>query len=584
MDNFDTDVIVVGAGPMGATTALSLASQGVRVLAINKYSWVSRTPRAHITNQRAMEVLRALGIEDRVVREALPWEEMGDISFSTSFAGEEVARVRAWGSGETRKGDYLAASPCTMLDIPQSLLEPILIDEASRRGAMFAFNTEYLSHVQDEDGVTVRMCNRVSGEEFEQRARYLVGADGARSMVLNDAGLGVEGLPPRDGTIYVEFSADLTRYVQHRPSSLHWILSQKVGNGELGMALLRAIRPWNHWIAGWGFDAADDEPDLSEEAVLARLRDLVGDPDVDIGILGVSTWFVNELYAPIYSNGRVFCGGDAVHRHPPSGGLGSNTCLQDAFNLAWKLAYVIKGYASPQLLETYTAERAPVGKQVVTRANGFRGDYAPMLKVLFGGGGPQGLARGLATLKGATPEGAAARSSLERALARKDIEYNGHGTQMDLRYRSSAVISDGDEWADEADEGLFAHATSRPGAKVPHAWVVDHEGRRTSTLDVASADSFTLLIGLGGNVWAEAAEAVDAPYLHTVVIGGDSVKDLYFEWHRVREVADNGAILVRPDGIVAWRSVGSPATVGDATTELRSALGQILGSRVATST
>ena len=152
---FDTDVVVVGSGPMGGTTALALATYGVRVHVVSKWNWVANTPRAHIINQRAVEVLRDLGVEEATKLEATPWELMGDTLFTTSLGGPEVARLQTWGTGDDRRGDYLQGSPCTMLDVPQPLMEPVLITNAAKRGAKVSFNTEYLSHTQDADGVTV---------------------------------------------------------------------------------------------------------------------------------------------------------------------------------------------------------------------------------------------------------------------------------------------------------------------------------------------------------------------------------------------------------------------------------------------
>lgn len=362
------DVLVVGAGPMGATTALALARLGVKVTLVNRYNWTATTPRAHITNQRAVEVLRDLGVEPDALREATPWELMGDTLFTTSLAGPEIARVRTWGTGEQRIGDYLQGSPCTMLDIPQDRMEPILVNHAAAAGARLDFNTEYLGHEQDADGVTVTLRDVHTGRERQVRTRYLVGADGARSKVLDDAGLKVEGQLARAGTAYVLFKADLTRYVAHRPSILYWIATSSAAFGEIGMGLLRAIVPWKRWIAGWGFDISKGEPDFSPEEVLRKVRILVGDPDLEIEVENTSVWYVNQASAPVYSKGRVFCGGDAVHRHPPSSGLGSNTCMQDAFNLAWKLAHVVKGTAKRSLLDTYSPERSAVGDMVLRNA------------------------------------------------------------------------------------------------------------------------------------------------------------------------------------------------------------------------
>lgn len=580
-DGFDTDVLVVGSGPTGATTALALATYGVRVHMVSRWNWLADTPRAHITNQRAMEVLRDLGVEDEVRKYATPWEQMGDTLFATSLAGEEIARLRTWGTGDERHGDYVQGSPCTLLDVIQPKMEPILLKNAAERGASVAFNTEYLGHEQDADGVTARLRDRLSGHEYSMRARYLVGADGARSQIVEELGLPLEGVMARAGTAYVIFRADLARYVAHRPSILHWIATSAAGFGEIGMGLLRAVRPWDEWIAGWGFDMADGEPDLSDEAMLGKIRTLVGDPQLEVELVRSSTWYVNQQHATAYSRGRVFCGGDAVHRHPPSSGLGSNTCMQDAFNLAWKLAYVIKGHAGPGLLDSYGAERVPVGRQIVARANQSRQDYAPLHACLRAEGGSDPVAAGLARLRAPTPEGVQFREALQKALELKNTEFNAQGVELNQRYESSAVIPDpaaGEEvW--KRDRQLHLQATTRPGAKIPHAWLVDRRGLRVSTLDVTGKGRFTLLTGIAGQAWVRATQALDLPFLHTVVTGERGTADPYCAWQRVREIHEAGALLVRPDGHVAWRQGEAVWDDAEALRQLSAAIDSVLDRR-----
>jgi 2,4-dichlorophenol 6-monooxygenase len=578
-----TDVVVVGSGPMGATTALALASYGVRVLLVNRFKWTANTPRAHITNQRAVEVLRDLGVEADALREATPWEWMGDTLFTTSLAGPEIARLRTWGTGDERVGDYLQGSPCPMMDLPQNRMEPLLVKHAAAQGATLCFSTEYLSHDQDQDGVTVNLRNVDSGREFRVRARYLVGADGARSKVFEDAGLQVEGQLARAATAYVLFKADLTRYVAHRPSILYWIVTSNAAFGEIGMGLLRAIEPWKQWIAGWGFDMSKGEPDLSDEEVLRKVRILVGDPNLEIEIDNTSIWYVNQAHAPVYSRGRVFCGGDAVHRHPPSSGLGSNTCMQDAFNLAWKLAFVVKGHAGEALLDSYSLERAPVGAQVVKRANQSRVDYAPLNRCFRDADAADPVAAGLAKLADPGPEGVARRAALNDALALKNYEFNAQGVELNQRCVSAAVIPDAEagEETFARDPQLYLQATSRPGAKIPHAWVIGLDGRRLSTLDLVGKGKFSLVTGIAGTAWAQAAQALDLPYLRTVVIGQAGAQDVYCNWARVREIEEAGALLVRPDGVVAWRNSRGVGDAAAAERELRDALSAILARELA---
>lgn len=573
-----TDVIVVGAGPMGATTALALARMGVKVLMVNRYNWTANTPRAHITNQRAVEVLRDLGVEEDTRREATPWEWMGDTLFTTSLSGPEIARLRTWGTGDKRIGDYMQGSPCPMLDIPQNKMEPILVKHAAAQGAVLAFNTEYLGHEQDADGVTVTLREVHTGRERQVRAKYLVGADGARSKVLDDAGLQVEGQLARAATAYVLFKADLTRYVAHRPSILYWIVTSNAAFGEIGMGLLRAIDPWNRWIAGWGFDMSKGEPDFSPEEVLHKVRLLVGDPDLEIEVENTSVWYVNQAHAPVYSKGRVFCGGDAVHRHPPSSGLGSNTCMQDAFNLAWKLAYVVKGHAGAHLLESYSLERAPVGAQIVKRANQSRVDYGPLNECFRDKQAADPVAAGLAKLAEPGAEGVARRDALAKALDLKNYEFNAQGVELNQRCVSDAVIPDPEasEEVWKRDPQLYLQATTRPGAKVPHAWLISHQGRKVSMLDLVGKGRTTVVTGIAGEAWVQAVKALNLPFLDVLVVGKPGSQDVYCEWHAVREIDEAGALLVRPDGVVAWRSMKGVADADQAIRHLTQALGTVL--------
>ena len=571
----NVDVLIVGCGPAGLATALALSRQGISCLAVTRSRWLADTPRAHITNLRTMEVLRDLGVEPEVLRSASPWRLMGDTPFAESLAGEEIVRLRTWGTGEERQGEYRTASPCAMADIIQPELEPILLNAAAQAGAAFRFATTFQSFWQDDHGVTATLNDALTGE-FQIRARYLVGADGASSRIVEHLGLPIEGHMARAGTVYTLFNADLSHLMAHRPSILNWILSSHSSFGEIGMGLLRAVRPWTEWIAGWGFDITKGEPDLSENALRDVIEAMIGEP-AQIEIKRTSLWYVNQAYATKYSSGRVFCLGDAVHRHPPSSGLGLNTCVQDGFNLAWKLAYVLREWAGPGLLDSFSGERAPVGKQIVLRANQSRLDYAPLRQALRDDSAALPLASGLARFRDHGTEGIAARARVAEALALKNHEFNALGIELNQRYFSSAVLLDDsapETWA--ADPVLHLQATTRPGAKIPHVWLVDEAGRKISTLDVVGRGRLTLMTGLGGLAWEAAAAALDLPFLKSVVIGRPHVRDVYCAWARCREIDEAGALLIRADGHVAWRQRTAPCDASDAERQLRLAISEIL--------
>jgi 2,4-dichlorophenol 6-monooxygenase len=290
---------------------------------------------------------------------------------------------------------------------------------------------------------------------------------------------------------------------------------------------------------------------------------------------------VNNCFATQMQAGRVFIMGDAAHRHPPSNGLGSNTSIQDAFNLAWKLAAVVKGQAKPRLLDSYSAERAPVARQIVTRANQSIAEFGPIFEALGMDGGVDHykIAQSMAARCDATPAGEAQRAALRKAIEFKKYEFDCHGVEMNQRYASGAVVTDGQpEPAADRDMELHYQHTTWPGARLPHVWLFDAAGHKHSTLDVTGRGQFTLLTGIGGEAWVAAAAAVGAalglPIRCHVIGPRQALQDHGGDWAGAREIGDTGCLLVRPDQHVCWRSAGLAA---DPAGELTRVLTSILG-------
>jgi 2,4-dichlorophenol 6-monooxygenase len=576
----ETDVLIIGSGPAGSSAAALLSTYGVDNVVVTKYRWTANTPRAHITNQGAMEVLRDLGLEDEVQRLATPQELMGHNVFCTSLAGEELGRLRTWGTHPRRLADYTLASPTRMCDIPQDLLEPILLGAAASRGTRVRFDTEYLEMAQDEDGVTATVQDRLSGHRYEIRARYMIGADGGRSRVAEQLGLPMEGRMDLAGSMNIVFEADLSRYVAHRPSVLYWVMQPGSDVGGIGMGLVRMVRPWNRWLIVWGYDINEPPPVIDDAEATKIVHQLVGADDFDVRIESTSLWSNNHMSATSMSSGRVFCAGDACHRHPPSNGLGSNTSIQDSYNLAWKLSLVLEGRADPSLLDTYTAERAPIAKQVPDRANKSIEEFGPIFDALglLDTRDPEQMRANMEARKASTPAAAEQRAKLRAAIELKNYEFNAHGVELGQRYASTAVVADGTpEPPYERDPELYYHPTTWPGARLPHAWVERH-GHELSVKDLCGHGRFALLSGIAGEGWVEAAAAVTSqtgvPIAAWVIGPGREVLDTYGDWARASEVEESGCVLVRPDGYVAWRSASLP---DDPTGALARAMGRVLG-------
>jgi 2,4-dichlorophenol 6-monooxygenase len=583
MADITTEVLIIGTGPSGSATAALLSSYGIQNIAINRYRWLANTPRAHITNQRAMEVLRDLGpeVEDEAYMFATRQDLMGENIFCESLAGEEIGRMKSWGNHPLSQAEHLMSSPTKMNDLPQTFMEPLLFKTACQRGTQARMSTEYLSHTQDAEGVTTTCRDRLTGKDLTIRSKYLIGADGGKSLVAEHAGLPFEGKMGVGGSMNILFRADLSKYVAHRPSVLYWVMQPGADVGGIGMGLVRMVRPWNEWLIVWGYDINGPEPDVTPEFATGVARQLVGDPALEIELLSANVWTVNNRYATRTANGRVFCMGDAIHRHPPSNGLGSNTSIQDAFNLAWKLALVLKGQAGERLLDSYDEERAPIAKQIVTRANQSIAEFGPIFEALGMGEGvdPVQMQKNLNARTEGTDAGEQQREAIRKAIAFKKYEFDAHGIEMNQRYRSGAVVTDGQiEPAFTLDADLHYQPTTWPGARLPHTWVYRRDtGAEVSTLDLCGHGRFTLLTGLGGEAWLQAAAEVSQDLgleIVTHVIGPRRTYiDHSGDWARANEIRDSGCLLVRPDHHVCWRSeTVSPTSKADLLRVMRSIL------------
>lgn len=562
MRKIDTEVLVVGAGPAGMTASILLARQGIDALTIARHPGTAHVPRAHITNQRTVEIFRELGIEDQVMAVATPLASLGHNVMATTLAGMELARYRCYGTG-ARVADYAAASPCEMVNVPQHILEPVLLAEAEGRGARVSFNHELVDLEQDEEGVTSRVLERDAGEEYLVRSRYLIGADGGRSQVARTLGFEFEGEAGMRHMVNVWIEVDLGQYTSHRPGVIYQ-LSQPGNESPVGSGSFICVRPWDEWMLMREYDPGAGELDTSDEASIVAARSLIGDPQAEVRVKGVSIWEVNHVVASEYRRGRAFLAGDAAHRHPPTGGLGSNTSIQDAYNLAWKLAFVIRGQAGEGLLASYDEERQPVGRQVVDRAIHNMENQLAISRALRLRRG-QSPEEGWASLRElfSDDEGAdTRRAEFAAAVKLQDYRSNANGVDLGQRYISQAVVKDGEPLPEpKRDPELHYEPTTHPGAYLPHAWV-ECDKRRISTLDLAGGDAFSLFVGIGGKPWAEAAARVSAEFGIEITVREIGLRcendDVVGDWEAVREVGDRGAILVRPDRYIAWRSRERP--------------------------
>lgn len=448
-------------------------------------------------------------------------------------------------------------------------MEPLLVKYASQHGFQVRFGTELVDARRQTDFVACTVRDSIAQLTYTMRAKFLFGADGGRSMVARSFDTQFLREPSQGVACNILLNADLNHLMNGREAQLHWIM-QPDRKSRFGTApTMRMVRPWTQWLLVFFAPGTGDDPfrgtSPRSPELIGRVREIIGDESVDVEILRIDPWVTRETVAEKYSSGdNVFLLGDAAHRHPPAYGLGSNTCIQDAYNLGWKVAYVSKGLAGPALLKSYHEERQPVGASLVKESNQCLRDHMRVWEALgMSTASAEEGRKHLEELYAPTPAGAASRLRLDRALRGKRREGESLGLGMNQRYVSGAVYLD-DETAPcpvvEGDPIVKVRISTYPGVRLPHAWLdVASRKKEVSTHDLAGRGCFCLFTGHGGGAWKQATKNISAATgipIKAYSIGlGLEWHDVYRQWSDVREVDEDGCILVRPDRFVAWRSM-----------------------------
>jgi 2,4-dichlorophenol 6-monooxygenase len=580
-------VLIVGGGGAGLTASMLLARQGVDHLLVSARPGTSDLPKAHVLNQRAMEILEDCGVADAIAQRSTPAEQMAATAFYAGFAGPDdaygtrLARLESWGAGG-ENGNWREASPWRSLNLPQIRLEPILKAGAERLSpGRIRFNHELLELEQDSDGVSALIRDNGTGHEYRVHCDYLLGADGGR-RIASQIGVEYEGLGVVTQTATLHLSADFSRWAKDPDVLIRWIYSPQ--SGILVVMVPMGPERWGpdseEWVIHVNYPV-DDPRAQSDEQVEADVRKAIGLPDTPMTIHKVTRWSVDAVMASSFRVGRVFLLGDAAHRHPPTGGLGLTSAIHDAQNLCWKLAAVVAGQAAPELLDTYEPERRSADQQNAQRSlesavNHFA--IGDALGVSHENTEEQNWAQ-LQRMWSGRAEDAEYRSVALQMMRAQSMEFNELNVEFGYSYDSDAVVADGSGAPSPLDAIRLYEPSTRPGSPLPHAWIDDEDGARRPLKDLVRPGRFLLIAGEDGGAWCDAAAELSAdagPPVDAVRIGhvdGD-VYDPRCMWLRHRGIERDGAVLVRPDRFIGWRSC--EASEGPVE-ELARALSQILG-------
>ncbi len=575
MGAIEVPVLIVGGGGCGLSASIFLSDHGVGHLLAERRADTSKLPKAHYLNQRTMEIFRQHGLEGAIAGPGASMEKFGKVRWWTTLAGDGPLDARllhemdAYGGGALRE-IYAAAGPILPTKLAQLRLEPILRRHAEQRNpGRILFGHELTGFRDDGDRVIAELRDAATGQITTVAAQYLVAADGGRTV---GAALGVQmrGLPALFDVTTVYFTADLSPW-WHDGTDITWFLNPY--RPDLSSALIEMGPTWGKHCEEWSLflnpgdlTRFDDEP-----AIISRIREVLGLPGLDLTLHKVTRWTVEAVLADRYRDGRVLLAGDAAHRQPPAVGLGLNTGIQDAHNLAWKLAAVLTGRASGSLLDTYESERRPVGKCNVDWALSASAHHQVITDAALGLGkhiAPERRTAVFSAYFDPSPLGAAARARSAEIFRTHRGECQAHDVEIGYAYEHGAVVGDGSPPPARAPLRDVYHPTTRPGHRLPHAWI-ERDGRRLSTHDLTGATtSFALIAGPEGTPWCEAAAQVAEKYSIQVAaarIGnGAEYADVDGGWAAVRQITDQGAILVRPDNHVAWRGMSgseNPASV-----------------------
>lgn len=536
-------VAIVGAGPSGMTAALLLAQGGVAVTVFEQRDGSCNLPSAHVVNCRTNEIFREIGVFDAVAAAAAPAERMRYVTWSESLSGARYGRIPYQGDVQ-QIAQRLAASPARTVNIGQDLLERILCAHFEETGNFIRFGHQVIAATQDDTHARLTIIDP-AGSEIAEVFDYVLACDGASSTVRRALGIEMEGPASLARVASAYFKANLSPYLGDDMGPVHFIGNADVRGAIIGFDLDKIWALMCPMLPSQG-------PENFTPAVMETLiRRAVGDPDMAIDLIGVGSWNMSAQVAAQFRKGRFFLVGDSAHRFPPSGGLGLNTGVQDAHNLAWKLALVANGNAEPALLDTYGTERRPVAQRNCQHSvtNAMR---MAEVDVTLGISLSEPVDAAVAERPASPPRGwTAAPDGLSEDACRMRTQksIDDQRAHFDSLAMEIGYCYTGEPAAIPDDHELYQPVITI-GARLPHFWL-DAESL-ISSHDVLSRSAMTLMSS--NPAWESIANAFSLEFRLI-----DTVRSATPQcWSDAIDSGHSGAVLVRPDDHVAWSSVSGP--------------------------